>query len=608
MGTFTFQWPHAAEEVYVTGTFDNWSKSEQLTKVGDVFEKKVTLPETSEKVYYKFVVDGDWITDHAAPQEKDPQGNENNFLLPEQMATEQETGSAAAILNSIAPESTTAQLAGAVPLEEPKEEPSVSGAYPETPAADLDTKEFKVSPLPAADGAVNPIKLEPGAKIPEGIATEGINSHVTLDKESYEKSDRIPGLETELPAITSNMIPESSLPVLGANDVAINSAAPTSTTAALAGAVPLEPKVPEIVKQSQEEAKVDPEASAVSEEVKEKAAVEDELLEKVPEAPSTSEGTSGKGTEKSETDKTVAETVTAAAATAGAAVLGAAIAFKQTATAAATDAASSLPDFKQTATATAATAKQTASDAAATVQQTATDAATGVQQSATAATTTVAVSLPESVTKVLPTSVQEAVTAAKQEAIVESIAPEVPAEVKESIKEAGSSPEAATSTTAVEEKKEVEAQLLKEVKPVEAVAESSAKAAEATPSVVELVDTKPTEEVKPEEAKPEGAKPVEIKAVEEPKPEEVKPVVIDPVGETKPVETKTEAVKPATNGASTAAATTEPAVVPTPAADGAAASTSKATDSPVTTDKKKKNRLSAMFTKLKQKVGGKDKA
>ena len=124
---------------------------------------------------------------------------------------------------------------------------------------------------------------------------------------------------------------------------------------------------------------------------------------------------------------------------------------------------------------------------------------------------------------------------------------------------------------------------------MEAAAESSAKDEEAAPAVVELVDTKPVEEVKPEEAKPEGAKPVEIKAVEEPKPEEVKPVVIDPVGETKPVETKTEAAKPATNGASAAATTSEPAVIPT--ADGVTASTSKATDSPATTEKKKKNRL-----------------
>ncbi len=45
--------PHTAEEVYVTGTFDNWSKSEQLEKVGDVFEKKVILADASEKIYYK---------------------------------------------------------------------------------------------------------------------------------------------------------------------------------------------------------------------------------------------------------------------------------------------------------------------------------------------------------------------------------------------------------------------------------------------------------------------------------------------------------------------------------------------------------------------------
>lgn len=37
----------------MTGTFDGWSKSEQLDKVGDHFEKTVTLPELTEKVYYK---------------------------------------------------------------------------------------------------------------------------------------------------------------------------------------------------------------------------------------------------------------------------------------------------------------------------------------------------------------------------------------------------------------------------------------------------------------------------------------------------------------------------------------------------------------------------
>ncbi|KAK1992297.1 hypothetical protein LX36DRAFT_662564 [Colletotrichum falcatum] len=44
---------HPAEEVYVTGTFDNWTKSEKLEKVGNSFEKTVTLPDASQKIYYK---------------------------------------------------------------------------------------------------------------------------------------------------------------------------------------------------------------------------------------------------------------------------------------------------------------------------------------------------------------------------------------------------------------------------------------------------------------------------------------------------------------------------------------------------------------------------
>jgi hypothetical protein len=53
MGSFVFKWEHAASEVYVTGTFDHWSKSEKLIQTGDVFEKNVTLPSATEKIYYK---------------------------------------------------------------------------------------------------------------------------------------------------------------------------------------------------------------------------------------------------------------------------------------------------------------------------------------------------------------------------------------------------------------------------------------------------------------------------------------------------------------------------------------------------------------------------
>ena len=42
-----------AEEVFVTGTFDDWTKSVKLDKKGDVFEKTVNLKDASKKIYYK---------------------------------------------------------------------------------------------------------------------------------------------------------------------------------------------------------------------------------------------------------------------------------------------------------------------------------------------------------------------------------------------------------------------------------------------------------------------------------------------------------------------------------------------------------------------------
>jgi hypothetical protein len=53
MGSFLFTWDHPASEVYVTGTFDGWKKTEKLEKVGDRFEKLVQLDDASQKIDYK---------------------------------------------------------------------------------------------------------------------------------------------------------------------------------------------------------------------------------------------------------------------------------------------------------------------------------------------------------------------------------------------------------------------------------------------------------------------------------------------------------------------------------------------------------------------------
>lgn len=277
MGSFTFRWELPATEVYVTGTFDDWSKSVKLDHKNGVFEKTVQLPKNDEKVLYKFVVDGNWTTSTQAPQEDDGHGIYNNVLLPADI----HFPSSAHIMSSAAPDSTTAQLAAEQPKETPRAE-DVPGAFIETPANELQS--FSVNPIPASNGDANPIKLAPGEKVPdpstihsntvestvkddeelkaqheekeqafgvnplpatntagnpiqlapgekvpepESISANNINSNVTLDKESYEKGESLPpqlgpvvtpekdrdANMFDIPGITSTTIPESSLPV-----------------------------------------------------------------------------------------------------------------------------------------------------------------------------------------------------------------------------------------------------------------------------------------------------------------------------------------------------------------------------------------------------------
>ena len=160
---------------------------------------------------------------------------------------------------------------------------------PPEKSADDSNQIFGVAPLPATSGAGNPINLQPGEKVPDSSTFNNntINSSVTTDKESYERGSgapQLPGVVTpenereargggmfNLPAKSKNMIPESSLPMGGASSYekdpgfTIQSAGAQSTTAGLAGQVPLEPRgVPEVVQESQAEA--GPEDPAASEE------------------------------------------------------------------------------------------------------------------------------------------------------------------------------------------------------------------------------------------------------------------------------------------------------------------------------------------------------
>lgn len=647
MGSFVFKWEHAASEVYVTGTFDGWKKTEKLNKVGEHFEKQVQLDDASEKIYYKFVVDGNWVTDHTAPKETDESGNENNVLTPERIV--KAAPATTAIMSSAAPDSTTAALAASAPLENNRTEEKeyktegLPGVFPETPALDLN-KQIGINPLPAAPGAVNPVQLAPGEKIPEHITAESTTSHVKLDPESYEKADTLPA----------------------GGFAAFSSAAPTSTTAELAAGAPIETtKVPAVVKESQEKAHVDPEASAIPEEVEDKADVEKELLNRVKEAPSTSEGTAGVGTEKTESTVTAGEAAAAVAAAAtalGGAAIAGAVAAKNYAV--------------EKAPVVASTAQESAAQAATTAQPYIASASETAQQTATQA----AANLPETVKAQLPESVQSSIYTASKENTIQAAAPTVPIEVRESLAEAGQSPEAAASVTAVQDKKAVENELLREVnevKPIAAVGGASHvvpaeplepvqavpvevrdslaaahQSPEAASSASAVEDKKAVEkellkEVSPVAAVPTASTSTEAKA--EPITESVQATpdnalsnaektVAEPKSETAPASTlagnsgaqtdksvadvpesktetepksilatetapdsslatETEPKSTAANGAGAQATTAAPA---TPAKSNA--SSSKAADSPATTEKKKKNRISAFFGKLKEKA------
>lgn len=417
-----------------------------------------------------------------------------------------------------APAPAPAEAAPVVTREDTATPSNVPGGFPVTPAAEEEDKTFGVKPLPATAGAVNPIHLPAGEKIPDSIAAQNVNEHVKLDKASYEKSDALPGAEAELPPVSKNLIPESSLPMGNGQDVTINTVGTGATTTALAGQVPLEPKVPEVVRESQHKAGAAPEASAVASEVQDKARFEEELKDKVKEAPATSVGTSGIGTEKNEHTGLV---VGAAAAT-GAAVVAASVAAKDT-------------------------FADKAGPAANDVTTAAADAANK--------------NLPDSVKQRLPESAQTYVTGQTKGDPREKVSPEVPSEVKQSLAEAGQSPEAATNSSAVAEKKEVEAELLKEVKPAPAVG-----------------DVKPTE--------PKTTEAAETKAPE-----------------AKPEAATTEAVK---------AGAAQPEAVPAAAvaANGNGAESKPAESSskpaqPSGAEKKKKSRLSTFFGKIKEKLSDK---
>ncbi|KAG8964733.1 hypothetical protein FRC03_001412 [Tulasnella sp. 419] len=123
-----FTWPWPASSVILTGSFDNWSRSVNLTKTGNGFSGKVPLPYGS-KVSFKFIVDGNWATHAYFPTERDSLGNLNNILYtPVEPPKKPE------------PVSAPVPKAPEVPVEQPKVVPEPKQETPHVPAFDVDPR------------------------------------------------------------------------------------------------------------------------------------------------------------------------------------------------------------------------------------------------------------------------------------------------------------------------------------------------------------------------------------------------------------------------------------------------------------------------------------
>lgn len=218
-------------------------------------------------------------------------------------------------IQSAAPHSSTAALAGQVPFE-PKSVPrssevtdvTIQSAGPNSTTADLAGK-VPLEPKNEAKGSEPPdVTIQ---SVGPNSTTAGLAGQVPLEARSVPKDSDVPDVTIQSAGPNSTtadlagnvpLEPKNETKASESPNVTIQSVDPNSTSANLAGQVPLEPHVPHIVGESQQEAGFPPEASANSDAVREKSEVEQELESKVPEEPAAAEGT---GSSKSARDVTI---------------------------------------------------------------------------------------------------------------------------------------------------------------------------------------------------------------------------------------------------------------------------------------------------------------
>lgn len=263
------------------------------------------VPHVVEKSQHKGGFPPEASANSEAVREKSIVERELESKVPEEPAAAEGTGSSKqaeeVTIQSVGPNSSTAALAGQVPLESKSQSKSSSGEAPNNTIQSAGPH----STTAGLTGQVPPVVQ--GSQQEAGVSPEAsANPEAVSEKAAVEKE-----LEKKLPKEAPASVGIGSAG--SSDDVTVQSVGPNSTTAALAGQVyPEHRNVPEVVQNSQHQAGFPPEASANDEAVNEKAAVEKELESKFSEKPATSEGIGGQSAEGTRalvsTDQPVAET------------------------------------------------------------------------------------------------------------------------------------------------------------------------------------------------------------------------------------------------------------------------------------------------------------
>ena len=143
--------PSGPQEVIVTGSIDNWSKSYTLFKHGDgTFTLQVPLQVQKEPILYKYIVDGEWKVNPSEKTTKDFEGNENNVLDPEDLKE------LVTIPGALIPESGLAY---------PKEETKDKATDKDNTTSATDS--YKTTVLPKEEPHQTSLTGEPGIHIPK---------------------------------------------------------------------------------------------------------------------------------------------------------------------------------------------------------------------------------------------------------------------------------------------------------------------------------------------------------------------------------------------------------------------------------------------------------